>query len=707
MADDPMKVIAAMRQQGATDGDVEAYLRQIGAKEVPSAAPADQVKRTAPGSHRDPRSFGQAMASNIANAVDAGTLGSLDELAGLTGGIGGMFDKEGFVEGAKAGYRGMKMLRKEGEKYDPTGTGISRALGVALPTIATFGAAAPSVAPTALQTARTGAAIGGVAGAMSDGSMAQRGSSALTNSVIGGLFPLAAQTGLNLATKIPGVAPMAVKAATALGNRLPPKIGKPFTAAAEVLGPQGQAAQELAAIANPSARLVPANPSLPTLALDEAGPAAQALAKNIVRRPGAAGQTIRSAITSRQEQMRPAINDALTAASGVSDDAVMVRQRMIDAQRAKANQMYDAAREATKGMPVQSQTLDEVLSTPIGKQAYQWAKIQKANRNSPLPQEVEQGTLPGFSPEQTEKWVADMQARGIDVPAEAVGDAKITELPDPETLHLMKQYLAKVSRLGVNDGQQGMVAVQAQGALGNWGKIRNELPTVWQDADKAFSDAQRKIDVLTRGTKVTRLSDNPMVKNSRAAMDKSIQGAERDVATMPQEDVDLFRTGAVHDLRSRFNAMGNSVQSPGRVFNASPLRARQVNLALSGSPASRQSFTDAVSAWDAAQKQSAGILGGSDTAANLMAEESRSNPSFASSLGSLVAGRTRTAAQQLGQGVMRAGNPLQSATDEAIAGYLTAPSLQPAMQAAQRRVQWLENIRRALLGSSASVTEGR
>jgi hypothetical protein len=125
--------------------------------------------------------------------------------------------------------------------------------------------------------------------------------------------------------------------------------------------------------------------------------------------------------------------------------------------------------------------------------------------------------------------------------AQMAGEPK--SVPDPETLHYMKQYLAKLSRLGVNDGAQGTIATQAQGALGQWGNIRNELPEVWQHADAAFAKHSRLIDALNAGRGILRTQTNPAGQGKKALY-TSLDALEQRVGSLSPEEQHAMQVGA-------------------------------------------------------------------------------------------------------------------------------------------------------------------
>ncbi len=353
-------------------------------------------------------------------------------------------------------------------------------------------------------------------------------------------------------------------------------------------------------------------------------------------------------------------------------------ESLIAKNKATANRLYQAARESTKGQPVQSQTLDQVMETPIGKQAFAWAKVQKGNRNSELPTiDVQPEAASGFSPEQWSDLMGRMKERGMDMPS-----AGTREVPDPETLHFMKQYLAKVSRLGVRDGQGGAIATQAQGALQQWGSIRNELPPIWRKADEATAEGFRLEDMMNEGRNVFRTRENPTGTRARGAVQKSLGALTSRATSATPEQQQALQTGAGMAAQARWNAAPGSIRSPGRVFDfASPERAQQMGHAFT-SPEAGQGFQREVAAWDRAAQQAERLTGNSRTAGRAAEEAGRGiSPS---ALMHLATGHPALAARQaIGTIGSVVGGKNRGVLDAEIARLLTSGEAKTLEQATQ------------------------
>jgi hypothetical protein len=423
----------------------------------------------------------------------------------------------------------------------------------------------------------------------------------------------------------------------------------------------------------------PGHRSLPPIALDQAGPNVEGLAEGIAQRPGPGRAQILKAVEARREQMRPALSQTLEENTGVPANARLKPLRdAVQARSDEAADLYGAARAATEGTPVESKTLDEISKTPIGKQALAWARAQKANRNSPLP-EVERGG--GDSPQLTE-------LVGQGVPREkaiaALGDDAFAtptteKVPDAETLHYAKQYVAKVARLGVHDGQGGKLATEAQGALTQWGKIRDELPEEFRAADDAFARQSRVIDAMNEGRNVYRTGDNPPGRPGKV-LHGSLDGlAERAKQSTPEEAA-ARQVGAATATHAKLASAPPSIKSPRRIFPASDVATEQRGYAFP-SPDKAADFEQAVAAWDRAQQQAERITGNSRTGLRGAEGSGMSSAAGASLLTSGPRAAIRTMIHAMG-GSVRLAN--QQKLEGEIAKILTSPdglNLPPAARA--------------------------
>lgn len=458
-------------------------------------------------------------------------------------------------------------------------------------------------------------AVSGAANA--DGDMSDRARGAIKGGAIGGigglvLAPVVEALGYaGNKLKIPeGASWLAQKGA----DYLPQGSGaqRALQSAANSFGTRGQAATEIGqrvqmdTKAGTPVRPLPAN--VPSMAIDQGGANLEGLASGVVKRPGVGNSIIRNALDERQQQMRPAVTSAFDEATGTNaaqgealinkladehaqiDNTTQVAKavtqdvrnakpatavtspfdawkqsiggnvsgglqqlrQMIAEQSAEAKQLFGAAREATRGQPMQSPTLDQIRQTPAGQFAEKWALAQKANRNSPL------ATVPGKEIVPAEMSAAEWataqersRARGMPVPS--FGRGPDETVPDPETVHYMKQMLGKIARMGMNDGAQGTMATQAQGAVQQWGAIRNEMPEVWQQADAAFAKKARTIDAFNTGRNIMRTQSNP-AGTARQGVSKSLDAVEQAHAAATPEEQQALRAGAQSAVTEYFRS---------------------------------------------------------------------------------------------------------------------------------------------------------
>lgn len=530
----------------------------------------------------DPRSTTERVSAAAANAIDALTGGSLDELAGLTGGIEGLFNRGalGVVPEARAGYEGMNLLRKEGAQYDPIGTRLARSGGTVAGLLASLGA---SGGPQTLAAAtKLGIKMGATQGALSDGDLAERAKSTAIGGVIGGAIPPVVAGALWLGGKTPGV----------------PQVMQHLFG--DAVGVRGEANQVIAdrmamdkasGIVNPMVR----DASVPSLAIDQGGAAVQGLAKGILRSPGEGRAILGNALERRGEQMRPAVTAALEKRIGLNGDAaktvltdladeqtafaraeelaqthqkavnaaaranvptqpgspelsaafqseagdipngIAILRDVMDQSRREMDAAYTAARAATNGFAVESPTFNAIIKTPIGKQAWEYAQIARKNTGAALPTVERALPTNGISPERLAEINKLAAARGLPPIA---GQTETVPVPDPEAIHLMKRYFADVARMGKADGAQGLQAARASGALEQWGNIRNEiLDPAWRNAD----DIASKMFDLRRAGKfaldAARSTANP---GSKRALTLSIDAVKERVSSMSPEERAVF-----------------------------------------------------------------------------------------------------------------------------------------------------------------------
>lgn len=449
--------------------------------------------------------------------------------------------------------------------------------------------------------------------------------------------------------------------------------------------------EDMAIRAKPTGGLAKFKPS--PMALDQAGPNVEGLAEGIANRPGPGRAVITKALTARQEAMRPALTGALEEGTGVSADAGMQPlQDAVDARTTEARQLFGAARAETKGQAVNSDTFDKIVKTPAGKKALEVAQTRQGN----MFQEGAAPPPPGYSPEQWEGVKSALTKRGI-APPEGPG---ATALPDPETLHFMKEHLAVLAKLGAQDGEAGALSQSAKGALSVWGKVKDELPDVWKRADDAYAARSRVIDMMNKGRQVYSTPTNPAGPAPKAIA-KSLDGLDARVSASPLEEQQALQTGAGMAAQAKLATAPASVKAPGRIFARSPEVQRQTAYAFP-SPAHADEFQGVVSSWDKAQQQAERMTGNSRTA--LRGNEAGDTDLLP--LNRIVSGRPRGMLRSI---VSKLDAEYQAGAkqklDGEIAKILTSPdgnALVKAAQAGDARARMLLSMR---LAASAGASD--
>lgn len=465
------------------------------------------------------------------------------------------------------------------------------------------------------------------------------------------------------------------------------------------LGQEGEAAQVIAKRGRMDVQggyaPTPLHPSIPPMALDAAGPNVEALAEGIANKNGPGRATIVNAVESRAQQLRPTITAELEKGTGVSaTDGLKPLQDALDARSAEAKALYDAARAETKGQPVTSQTFEQIKATPAGKKALAVAQAQQGNMFQAAGESVPEG----YSPEQWAGIKQTMLERGMPIPDNVPGTTT-PNLPDPETLHLMKQHLAQLAKLGTADGEGGQLSASAKGALSVWGKVRDELPDVWKAADDAYAARSRVIDMMNRGRQVFSTPLNPSAPTAQKALGRSLGGLDTKLAAASPEEQGAAQVGAATAAHAQLAAAPNAVKSPGRIFARSPQQVQQLAHAFP-TPEAAQDFQGAVSGWDKVAQQAERLTGNSRTA--LRSEEIGSRDLMQP--GSVL-GRPRMVLRSLINAMnseYEAGNKQQ--LDRMIASMLTSKDLQTvpaAMRAGVLRDHLIQSLRLGTAGVAA------
>jgi len=412
------------------------------------------------------------------------------------------------------------------------------------------------------------------------------------------------------------------------------------------------------------------HPSLPPIALDRAGPNVEGLAEDIANKSGPGRAQIVKTMEGRQKLMRPAITNELEQGTGVkASDRLNPLQDALDARSTEAKQLYDKARAESAGQPINSETLEQIKGTKAGAAAFKVASDRQGNMFRPG---GSTDVPPGMPPEQWELAKQAMRSRGIAVP-EGVGSPTAAP-PDPETLHIMRQHLAKMAKLGnVNDP----MTAEAHSLLPLLDKVKGEMPASWQQADASYAERSRIIDMMDRGRNVFNTPINPASTGKKAVL-RSLGGLDQKIAAASPEEQQAAQVGAATAAHAKLIRAPSSMKSPGTVMARSPEQVEQLGHAFP-SPDKAADFQGAVSTWDRAQQQAERLTGNSRTAlrGNLASDRDLVQP------GALVSGRgPRMALRQVINGL---NNEYESGKrqqlDGIISNILTSPESKALMAA--------------------------
>lgn len=711
MSDDKARIkrnVAKMQAAGASDAEIADYLRGEGLK-VPAQDGGFRGTGSSGGWEETPkqtvghgeglvRQFNQGATFGFADEASAGIASTADA-------VGAALSGKNPLTAMRQGYgervAGERQRDREYAEANPKKAFAAEMAGGAAPLLFSGGASAVTRAPSLGGKMVRGALVGGAAGAATgagkaeggiDDTLAAAGMGAGFGAAAGGLFPVAGEAAGWLGGKM-RVGDGASAVTRFLASKAPQGSGvqRRLEVAGESMGRRGKAASELAERmemdANAGHVAPEMHPDVPEIALDRAGPNVMGLAKNVVRTPGEGRTRLAGTVQERSAGMRGAVDEALErrtghpAATGISE-----LEAKLTARQQEAKQLYGAAVEATGGRAVQSPSLDAIMRTPTGADAFAWAKAQMGDRMQSLPRAakaVGEAVDDGFERSDVENVLAP---------------EVIETLPDPEVLHLMKRYLKQMAKVGARTPAEGKAAAEAQSALNLFNKVRTEFPPEWRKADDAYAAASRLIDVMNQGRNALRTRLNPTGTPQRAVRE-SLPAVEAKRAAMPAEEAAAHQTGAAHAVSSGWQSRGQSTQSPGRFFNASPERERQVALAFPDKPTA-DDFRRLITSWDEVQGRAQTLLGGSDTQGNV-AEEAARRGTGASAVGELFQGNPGNAIKTLFGGVTKdADSAERREINRVIADYLAS---QPN---ALERAKAVARLRSALGGRADRLLPG-
>lgn len=552
------KAVAAIRAQGGTDDDVKAYLKSQGFAEAERKPPRGVRSPVAirAANANDPErqvTIGDELARVGVSALDAATFGGAGLLADMLSGPPGSFQSN--RDARKAQYDQMSTL-------DKIGSSVAGAL--ANPVTSFLG---PAKAGTGLlRVAGKGATEGmlqGGATAFGENVGTSTGTlgPTLTGATVGGLFGAAA-------------APIAAKIA-----------GRGMDKTTEAASRRLLNANEADAAQSFQVPVLNGGQGMPTpMAIDRAGPSVTAEVRAATRTPAAHAQ-LKTAFTNRESALPSALN------AGVKD-AKATEQSLLKARAAQADQDYSNAVEATKGIAVETPSLDALLQTPTGRAA--WNEVVKSRPDLVLAE----GDAARALPEVTRT------AGGIERPAGFesfdASSATTKKVPDAEAIHLMTRYLRNWAK--GETGQlfpEGVNAESAANAAKLLDKAKAELPVEFQIANNNYAEFSDKIDALRMGLSPWKNNPNPL---NRKANKLAVATVRQAVKKMTPEQKALVREGKAFDLVSRFNDNGlNPATAVERMDRPKSALATEIRAAggLLG---------DQMRAWNTALERQAAVL---------------------------------------------------------------------------------------------------
>lgn len=475
-----------------------------------------------------------------------------------------------------------RTAQRDFEQQHPMGNAAIQLGAGAVPFLLTGGASAPAeigelgTLARIGKAAKVGGTLGGVSGYLNTDrgwgldaakdAIVQGGEGALAGGILGGVAAPAAgwlgekagRVGMDVAGRaadVTGLTKLAEqlteKAATAAPplaaqyNRAAAMINEKLTSlgvtprSATALGPQGKAASEITAArlgdqAAGSAGLD--HPAVPGLNVYRGGRNLTQLGGDVIRQMGA-GAKLRSGVEQAEQELPGLLTGELTRATGVSPEQATTKalEDALTAKKTELDQVFQSARDATKGQAITSPALDQVLRTDSGRQAYDWAKEQRAvfSNNQPLPSVKEEIRTPRPMPKifsSETSWQNFLQQH----PEMGFETKAVTkEVPDAQLLDLMRQHLSDLARLGETDVQGGKIATEAYANLRLWRDVQKEIPAPYQQAISRAAEINRQIDALMAGQDILKTPLIPSNVTARGRVASSLPGVIAEHSVTP------------------------------------------------------------------------------------------------------------------------------------------------------------------------------
>lgn len=566
--DEIQKAIAAIRAQGGTDADVEAYLREKGfepeAKSKRPLTPAQIARLDLNQFEKNAAelgaslTYGEQVTAGIDNMLNAMTFGAsgiaADKMAGG--------DYTANRDARQAIYRGMPQAAR-------VATSIAGGIANPLQRFVRPAQAGASLLNIAGRGMLEGIIQGGLTGygenvGTTEGATGATVSGALWGGLGGGILaPAAAHVAATGRDALDPLLQYLPKFADSEGaiNRMAAREASD-AAASRVADARTRAAS----VGSSAAATPQVGAGMPTpMAVDVATPTEVAFLRGAAK--STAGREAMAGPFAQREA------DALPSITGDAPNAVKTENALRTRRAAQAKADFASAIEATKGIPISSKTIKDIFNTPVGQAA--WKEIQAARKVTVVATQDPSRALPK--------------------------DAKGNPVPDAEAVHQLTRRLRAWGK--AEKGQvfpEGVDAEAAGDALALLDRAMPEMPLPYQVAVENYAAASRPIDAVQRGRAPWRSNPNPLNKRARQL---TLENIEAKVPSMSAGEQALLREGKQFDVASRLNRGTSIQQAAGLLDNPASELSRE--MAVAGGPMPAR-----IRAWNTALERQGDILSG-------------------------------------------------------------------------------------------------
>jgi hypothetical protein len=500
-----------LREEGATPEEIEREIRKWG-RVIQNINDREQAAT--------PQDVGEAMAPALSSAFDAGTFG----LAGIA------------TDALSPGdFRTNRDMRQKAYSEMPTSDRIlsSVAGGLANP-VARFVRPAAGGAGVFAKAGR-GALEGALQGAATGfgenvGTTSGAREGTLAGALIGGGLGAAA------APAMAGAARFLERPSGLAGSQMDLMI-PPLDKYGEAAVRRSQRITTTDGGLAPTPRRGTGRPE--PMAVDVAGPQAMAELRGATGTVGGR-EAFRRPFDAREAQMPSAVTQG-------TPDAVALENQLRAARSVRGRENFGAAVAETKGQPVESDVISELMQTPMGAKA--WRDIQERRPNIVFGQNDPARALPSVPKGMPEGAVPVEGLEPTALNAIPAATPKQTVVPDAEAVHEMKQLLAEWGRLDPEVARaSGIDAKGAQAALEGFGRVREELAPPFASADAQYAEDSGLLDAVRLGRSPWK--NNPSAQSERAGKLATTNVLDRFAMMTPEEQA-LLRSSKQYDIATR------------------------------------------------------------------------------------------------------------------------------------------------------------